>query len=54
MSAEIFPRKTLQSKNGRIKPNDVATFCQKRKDPAGLLTEFINNDIGVLFSKFSN
>ena len=55
MSAEIFPRKTLRSKSGRIKPNDVAaSFCQKRKDPAGLSTKFINNDIGMLFSKFSN
>ena len=54
-SAEIFPRKTLRSKSDRIKPNDVAaSFCQKRKDPAGLSTKFINNDIGMLFSKFSN
>ena len=55
MLAEIFPRKTLWSKSDRIKPNDVAaSLCQKGKDPAGLSTEFINNDNGMLFSKFSN
>ena len=49
MSGEIFSRKSLRSKSDRIKSRDVATsFCQKRKDPAGLSAQFMNNDIGML------
>ena len=49
MPGEILPRKTLQSKSDRIKTRDVtASFCRKRKYPAGLSAQFINNDTGML------